>query len=88
MLYYVSIIFPSLLLLLYAMSTLNIGNDWESIKSKLKRRYVHLTENDLAFSAGEEKQLIERLSKRLLTNSAYVINLITKLQRNTTTNRL
>lgn len=70
------------------MNLIDISNDWESIKAKLKRRYVKLTENDLAFTPGEEKQLVERLSKRLLTKPEYIINLITKLQNNTATNRL
>ncbi|NBC09654.1 MAG: CsbD family protein [Bacteroidetes bacterium] len=40
------------------------GN-WKNIRGKLKAKYGELTDNDLAYTEGQEDQLIGRLQKRL-----------------------
>lgn len=52
--------------------------DWTVLKLKLQRKYNHLTDVDLAYKAGEEEILIDRLAKRLGRNRDYVIFTLSK----------
>lgn len=52
--------------------------DWAVLKLKLQRKYNHLTDVDLAYKAGEEEILIDRLAKRLGRNRDYVIFTLSK----------
>lgn len=42
-----------------------IKGNWKNIRGKLKAKYGELTDNDLAYTEGQEDQLIGRLQKRL-----------------------
>lgn len=56
------------------MATLKISNtDWQTLKIKLTRKYNSLTEEDLAYTEGQEDELISRLAKRLRRDRDYVI---------------
>lgn len=37
---------------------------WSAIRTKLKQIYPHLTENDLAYIAGEEEEIFTRVELR------------------------
>lgn len=55
------------------MSILKISaEDWEVLKVKLTRKYNHLTDEDLAYTPGEEDALVARLAKRLRRDKEYV----------------
>jgi uncharacterized protein YjbJ (UPF0337 family) len=45
------------------MGNLKIVGNWEDLKSKLKQRHAHLTDDDLVFEKGKENELLERLEK-------------------------
>ncbi|MGO1244520.1 MAG: hypothetical protein ACTJHT_06490 [Sphingobacterium sp.] len=61
------------------MSTLKISaKDWETLKIKLSRKYNHLTDQDLLYTAGQEEDLVDRLARRLRRNREYVLFTISK----------
>jgi len=71
------------------MAEISISNtDWTRLKLKVKRKYNHLTDDDLAYEAGEEEELITRLMDRLKRNREYVVFTLRKGLINIDTNRL
>lgn len=38
---------------------------WDKTKEKLKKKYPDITENDLSFCEGKEKEMIEMLGYKL-----------------------
>lgn len=44
---------------------MNIIGFWNIKKEKLKQKYQILTDNDLCFNEGKEKEMIEILGKKL-----------------------
>lgn len=71
------------------MITFKISDaEWQVLKLKLQRKYNHLTEVDLAYKAGEEEQLIDRLAKRLGRNRDYVVFTLSKQLVDLESNRL
>jgi len=63
-------------------------SDWEILKIKLKRKFNHLSEDDLSFEEGQEDQLIDKLAKRLRRSSDYVIFTLSKQLADLSNNRL
>ncbi|GAA4187179.1 MULTISPECIES: hypothetical protein [Sphingobacterium] len=61
---------------------------WQVAKEKLRRKYNHLSDEDLAFQAGEEDKLIHKLSSRLKRKPSYIIFTIGKEIQNIDSNRL
>ncbi len=71
------------------MAELSITNqDWERLKIKLKRKYNHLSDQDLAYQQGQEEELISNLMKRLRRNREYVVFTLKKGLEFIDTNRL
>lgn len=71
------------------MSILKISaTDWETLKVKLSRKYNHLSEDDLAYTEGEEEALLLKLAKRLRRNKDYVLFTLSKELSNLGSNRL
>lgn len=71
------------------MAEINISTaDWERLKLKVERKYRELSEEDLAYQAGEEEQLIQRLMTRLKRNREYVVFTLKKGLVNIDNNRL
>jgi len=71
------------------MAEISISNkDWERLKLKVKRKYNHLTDDDLVYDAGQEEELISRLMDRLKRNREYVVFTLKKGLVNIETNRL
>jgi bifunctional pyridoxal-dependent enzyme with beta-cystathionase and maltose regulon repressor activities len=71
------------------MAEISISNkDWERLKLKVKRKYNHLTDEDLAYEAGQEEALISRLMERIKRNRDYVVFTLKKGLANIDTNRL
>jgi uncharacterized protein YjbJ (UPF0337 family) len=47
------------------MSTdLKLKGNWNELKGKLKAKYGELTEDDLAYAEGQEKQLLGKVQKK------------------------
>jgi len=71
------------------MSAISINNtDWKRVKIKLKRKYNHLTDDQLQYNAGEEDQLIDRLAGLVNRDRDYVIFTLKKALVNIDNNRL
>lgn len=71
------------------MAEISISNkDWDRLKLKVKRKYNHLTDDDLVYEAGQEEELITRLMDRLKRNRDYVVFTLRKGLVNIETNRL
>jgi len=61
---------------------------WLVAKEKLRRKYNHLSDKDLAFQAGEEDKLIHKLASRLRRKPSYIIFTIGKEIQDINSNRL
>lgn len=62
--------------------------EWQKLKLKVERKYRELSEEDLAYSPGQEEELIERLMSRLKRNREYVVFTLKKGLANLDNNRL
>jgi len=71
------------------MAEISISNtDWDRLKLKVKRKYNHLSDEDLAYEAGQEEVLITRLMDRIKRNREYVVFTLKKGLLHIDTNRL
>ena len=57
-----------------------ITGDWKDQSKQLKTKYSQLTDEDLKFEPGKEKDLFARVEKRLNKNHEEVVNIIKKVQ--------
>ena len=71
------------------MAEISISNtEWDRLKLKLKRKYNHLSEEDLSYQQGQEEELITRLMQRLNRKREYVVFTLEKGLQFLETNRL
>ena len=71
------------------MAEITISQEnWDRLKIKLQRKYNHLSEEDLAFEAGQEEKLISHLQERLKRKREYVVFTLKKGLLNIDNNRL
>ena len=56
-----------------------MNGSWKEIKAKLKERYANLTDADLRFGDGKEKELLSRLQQRLSKSSEELRQIIRNL---------
>lgn len=59
-------------------SNLTISSDWASRSKHLKKEFPELTDADLLFETGKEKELYMRIAVRLNKNEEDVISIIKK----------
>ncbi len=64
------------------------ATEWERLKLKVKRKYNHLSDEDLVYTAGQEEQLITHLMNRLKRNREYIVFTLSKGMEFLDTNRL
>lgn len=62
--------------------------DWKRVKIKLQRKYNHLTDEELQYTAGQEDQLISRIAELVNRDRNYVVFTLKKALVNIDTNRL
>jgi len=71
------------------MKSLKISDsDWEILKIKLRRKYNHLSPEDLAYTEGREEDLLARLAKRLRRDRDYVLFTLSKELADLESNRV
>jgi len=71
------------------MKSLKISDsDWEILKTKLRRKYNHLTSEDLAYTEGREEELLTALAKRLRRDRDYVLFTLSKELADLESNRV
>jgi uncharacterized protein YjbJ (UPF0337 family) len=46
------------------MNTLEMKGNWNIVKGKLKQKWAKLTDDDLQFAEGKERELVGRIQKR------------------------
>jgi len=74
---------------LWHMAAIKITpEEWEIAKAKFRRKYNHLSDDDLAFEPGKEDELIGRLAKRVRRSPDYVLFTLKKGIANLENNRL
>jgi len=64
------------------------AEQWDTLKLKLLRKYIHLSEEDLAYQPGKESELIARLAKRVKREESYIIFTLKKGLFDLKSNRL
>lgn len=57
-----------------------VTGDWAAQAKQLKEKYPQLTDADLKFVVGGEKELLKKMETRLNKKEDEVINLIKKVQ--------
>ncbi|MXV49527.1 hypothetical protein GS399_00970 [Pedobacter sp. HMF7647] len=62
--------------------------DWDRLKIKVRRKYNHLTDEDLKYEPGQEEQLISHLMERVKRSRDYVLFTLKKGLANIDNNRL
>jgi len=62
--------------------------DWKRVKIKLQRKYNHLTDEELQYTAGQEDSLITRIAELVNRDREYVVFTLKKALVNIDTNRL
>jgi len=71
------------------MAEISISNkDWERVKIKIQRKYNHLTDEQLGYTAGQEENLISRLMELVKRDRNYIIFTLKKALVNIDNNRL
>lgn len=71
------------------MATLTItAEEWATLKLKFKRKYNHLSDEDLAFEPGKEEELLSRLAKRVKRDRDYIVFTLKKGLADLESNRL
>lgn len=61
------------------MDNLRIKGNWNQMKGKLKQEYGELTDDDLAYSEGQEDQLIGHLQEKLGKSRDEVVNMLNRM---------
>ena len=59
---------------------MNVIGFWEEKKEKLKQKYPAITDDDLVYNEGKEKEMIEMLGYKLGKSKEELVNIITKLE--------
>lgn len=70
------------------MAEIQINNHWDKLKIKVKRKYRELSEEELAFTPGQEEELIKRLMTAINKDRTYVVFMLKKMLLNIDNNRL
>ena len=60
---------------------MNVIGFWEEKKEKLKQKYPVITDDDLVYNEGKEKEMIEMLGYKLGKSKEELVNIITKLEQ-------
>jgi len=82
-------VFFIFLLKIYNMAEISISNqEWPRVKIKIQRKYNHLTDEQLAYTEGQEETLISKLMQLVNRNREYVVFTLKKALVNIDTNRL
>lgn len=61
------------------MEAVDLFGNWEEQKSRLKKKFAVLTDNDLLFVKGKKAEMIEKLQLRLGKNKEELYKIIEAL---------
>jgi uncharacterized protein YjbJ (UPF0337 family) len=65
------------------MNKLQLQGSWNEIKGKLKKKFGALTDDDLAYTRGQEDELVGKIQKRLGKTRDEVRKILQQLQLET-----
>ncbi len=57
---------------------LKLKGNWHVVKGKLKQAYGDLTDDDLAYTEGQEEELVGRIQKKMGSTASEVRTLLRK----------
>lgn len=60
---------------------LSLKGNWNVVKGKLKQSYGQLTDDDLAYTEGQEDELVGRIQKKIGATVADVRTMLDKYNR-------
>jgi hypothetical protein len=70
------------------MAEISISNkDWQRVKIKLQRKYIHLTDEQLQYTEGQEDSLIAKVMELVNRDRKYVVFTLKKALVNIDNNR-
>lgn len=55
---------------------INVVGYWDKKKSKLKQKFPNITDEDLRYNEGKEKEMIEMLGNKLGKSKQELLNII------------
>jgi len=58
------------------MDNTQLQQEWPELKTKLLKKYPHLTQEELTYEIGKEGELLERLQKKLGKNWTDIRNML------------
>ncbi len=58
------------------MNKLQFKGEWHELKGKLRQKFADLTDDDLAFTEGQEEELLGHLQKKLGKSQQEIAELI------------
>lgn len=61
------------------MSTSGLSGNWNESKSKLKKKFDFLTDNDLMFEKGTKKEILTKLQAKLGKTKEELLRIIGSL---------
>ena len=64
---------------IFMENTTDLKEEWGDIKTKLKRKFALLTDNDLLLRAGKEDELLNRLQTKLGKTREEIKKIISEL---------
>ena len=62
--------------------TLNLQSPWSEVRDKLKENNIDLTDEDLVYERGKEKELIARLQRKMDNTESEIKAYIESLSAN------
>ena len=65
-----------------ANDTLKLRAPWEEVRERMKENNISLTDEDLQYKPGQEKELLEHLSKKINRTPQQVKELIESISAN------
>ena len=64
---------------LFRMNSIEIKENWDELKNKLKKKFVELTENDLLFEEGKKNEMLGKIQLKLGKTKKELIKIINNI---------
>ena len=61
------------------MKSIEIKENWDELKNKLKKKFVELTENDLLFEEGKKNEMLGKIQLKLGKTKKELIKIINNI---------
>ena len=61
------------------MNSIEIKENWDELKNKLKKKFAELTENDLLFEEGKKNEMLGKIQLKLGKTKKELIKIINNI---------